>query len=77
MPLVELSADARRLSGHYDTIDAIFDVIDGVMARSPDKADIQFDDRYGFPVVADLDPRFRMFDDELFIRVIDFKAVDR
>jgi hypothetical protein len=63
---------ASETYDHFNTIDKLFVRIRETIQRGQHKAVVSYDDNLGYPVVADLDPRDRVFDDELFFRVHNF-----
>ncbi len=58
----------------FTTVEGLFDVLDEVARKDPDKLDIEFDADFGYPrrIVADIDTR--MADDEFEIEITGFRV---
>lgn len=67
-------ATTERFS-RYDTIDDIFDIIETASVQRPDKMDIEFDPKLGYPKRLHLDPNASAMDDELFFQVLQFEII--
>jgi hypothetical protein len=76
-PVGELEAPSQRFYQSYNTIEKVFAAIERSLAHGQYKSTVQYDDKLGFPVVADLDPRRETADDELHLRVINFRAIEK
>lgn len=59
----------------YDTIDDIFERIEVASVQRPDKMDIEYDPKLGYPKKLNLDPNTSAMDDELFFQVLQFEAL--
>ena len=73
----ELTGPSAQFYASYNTVDKLFSMIDRYLALGQDKTILQFDDEFGFPTVADLDPQRDVFDDELFLRVTNFRVIEK
>jgi hypothetical protein len=67
-------ATAERFS-LYDTIDDIFERIETAAVQRPDKMDVEYDAKLGYPKKLNLDPNTSAMDDELFFQVLEFEAL--
>ena len=74
---VKLEAQSEYVYKSYNTIDKLFVAIDRSLSRGQYNSAVQYDERLGFPVVADLDPRRETADDELFLRVSGFRVIEK
>ncbi len=73
----ELSPESRRFYEFYNTVDKLFIAIDRSLSRGEYKSTIQYDPGLGYPRRADLDPLGNVADDELYLRVTQFRAIER
>jgi hypothetical protein len=73
----ELSPESRRFYEYYNTVDKLFIAIDRSLSRGEYKSRIQYDPDLGYPTLADLDPRGDVADDELYLRVTQFRTIER
>jgi hypothetical protein len=74
-PLQDLQPDARWTYGFCDTVEKLFAAIRRSLTRGQYKVSIEYDPNLGYPVKADVDPKERTFDDELFFRVTRFRKI--
>jgi hypothetical protein len=58
---------------YYNTIEKLLAILRREVTRSPFKMVVSYDENFGYPLQADLDPRQDIVDDELFFRVTTFK----
>lgn len=77
---IKLASDPTRDAmserfSRYDTIDDIFDIIETAGVMRPDKMDIEYDAKLGYPKKLNLDPDASAMDDELFFQVLQFEAL--
>lgn len=77
---IKLASDPTRDAmterfSRYDTIDDIFDIIETAGVMRPDKMDIEYDAKLGYPKKLNLDPDVSVMDDELFFQVLQFEAL--
>jgi len=75
-PVGELPEPSQRFYQSYNTVEKLFAAIERSLAYGQYKSTVQYDDKLGFPVVADLDPLRTTADEELYLRVISFRAID-
>lgn len=59
----------------YDTLDDIFEIIEVENLQVPDKMDVEYDAKLGYPKRLNLDPSTSAMDDELFFQVLQFEAL--
>ena len=59
---------------HFNTVDKLFVRIRQTIQRGEHKVAVSYHESLGYLIVADLDPRDRVFDDELFFRIHNFSA---
>lgn len=62
-----------RFTTEFPSIDGVFAIVDAAIARSADKIDAAYDPTRGFPTRIDIDYVTNAIDDELRVRVRDFK----
>jgi hypothetical protein len=74
--LHEFDPHAQRVYESFGTVDNLFVAIRGRLSRGQYKAVVQYDPEYGYPVVADMDPREEVLDDELYFRVTEFRPLE-
>jgi hypothetical protein len=74
-PLQDLETAARVTYEYYDTIEKLFAAIRRSLARGEYKVLVEYDSDFGYPVKADLDPKEKTFDDEIFFRVSAFRKL--
>lgn len=73
-PSEAVSPDLERFYEPYDTIDKIFNVLKSYIDRDPYRMRVEYDLELGYPRTADIDPRQFVADDELGLRVTNFKV---
>ena len=73
----ELVEESRRFYDRYNTVDKLFAAIERSLATGRDRSSVQYDGGFGFPISANLDPRRDVFDDELYFRVTNFRAIEK
>ena len=76
-PVGELDAPSQRFYQSYNTIEKVFAAIERSLSHGQYQSSVQYDDKLGFPVVADLDPVRTVADDELYLRVTNFRALEK
>jgi len=59
----------------YDSIDDIFEFMEGSIRMPPEKMDVEYDPQYGFPKKLNIDPKLSTRDDELFFQVLEFESL--
>ena len=74
-PLQDLEPDSQRVYEHYNTIEKLFAAIRRSLSFGKYKVAVRYDEDLGYPIVADLDPRREVADDELVLKVTDFRLV--
>jgi hypothetical protein len=74
-PLEELEPSSQRVYEHYNTIDKLFAAIRRAITFGEYKIAVEYDADLGFPSKADVDPRERVGDDELFFKVTGFRKI--
>lgn len=77
---IKLASDPTRDAmterfSRYDTIDDIFNIIETAGVQRPDKMDIEYDAKLGYPKKLNLDISASALDDELFFQVLQFEAL--
>jgi hypothetical protein len=75
--LQELEPDSRSVYEHYNTVEKLFAAIRRSLSLGKYRMIVQYDADLGYPVIADLDPRFEVADDELVLKVTEFRATGR
>jgi hypothetical protein len=75
LPLEELPPSSERVYEHYNTVDKLFAAIRRAITFGGHKIAVEYDADLGFPSKADLDPRERTADDELFFKVTGFRKI--
>ena len=76
-PVRALASDSERFYSSYNTIEKLFAAIEQSVSRGQYKSSVQFDEKFGFPAKADLDPRHEVIDEELYLRVIGFRVIEK
>lgn len=64
--------EAIEMDNIPDTIAALFDEVYATIESGPDAISVDYDERYGFPAVVEIDPYLDYADDEISYRVVDF-----
>lgn len=72
--LQQLESFSQKTYDYFNTVEKLFAAIRGRFARGRNKMVVQYHADLGYPLVADLDPNADIADDELFLRVSDFKV---
>src|SRR5262245_60825873 len=72
--LQELALDSQRVYDHFNTVEKLFAAIRSTFSRGRNRTVVQYHPDLGYPLVADLDPNADVVDDELFLKVTDFKV---
>ena len=72
--LQELQPAAQKIFDHYNTVEKLFTAIRRALSFGGFKVAVQYHADLGYPVVADLDPGRYVADDELVLKVTDFKV---
>jgi len=75
--VTELPGQSDRLYDHYNTVEKLFIAIDRSLTRGRDKSTVTYNEDLGFPEKADLDPLRNVFDDELYLRVTNFRVIEK
>jgi hypothetical protein len=57
--------------GDLQTVDQLFEMIDGYLVSRPDAVELRLDRRYGYPAFFRVDPRYGIADDEMTITIHD------
>jgi hypothetical protein len=76
-PVATLGKDSQDLYGSYNTVEKLFAAIERSLTRGQYKSTVHYDDTFGFPVRADLDPQRYVHDEELYLRVSDFGVIEK
>jgi hypothetical protein len=71
----ERSPFSQGVYDHYNTVEKLFAVIRDSFSRGRSKMVVEYHADLGYPMLADLDPSAEVEDDELFLRVTDFKVI--
>jgi hypothetical protein len=74
-PLQDLQPAARQTYAYYDTVEKLFEAIRRSLARGQYKVSIEYDADLGYPVKADIDPKEKTFDAELFFKVTRLRKI--
>jgi len=75
--LQDLEPDSQRIYEHYNTVEKLFAAIRRSLSFGKYRIAVQYHADVGYPVVANLDPRSEVADDELFLRVTEFRPIDQ
>lgn len=59
---------------HYNTVEKLFAAIRRSLSFGKYRMLVQYHDALGYPVIADLDPKGDVIDDELVLKVTEFRA---
>ena len=70
------SAADPALFEQYATVEALFAVIDEAAAQDPARLDVVYDETTGVPLSVDIDISEMMADEELYLDVSDFEAIE-
>ena len=70
-----LEPSSERFYGHYNTIEKLFEVMLRSLMEGQFNSTVKYDPELGYPISADLDPRQNVADDELRLRVSDFRVL--
>lgn len=60
----------------YDTVEKIFSLIEAAEKRSPDKFEVEYEPKLGYPKKVNLDYSFSGSDDEFSFRVSQFEVLE-
>lgn len=66
--------DAERFQS-YATLEDIFGIIGGASRRQPEKMDVEYEPKLGYPKRLHLDYKASTMDDELFFQVLEFEKL--
>lgn len=61
---------------NFDTIPELFNVIRDAINRRADSLDVQYDDKLGYPTDININYKFQLADEELFLSVTNFEVID-
>lgn len=67
-----LPAEQLRL---FSSIDRLFELIDALIAEQPDSLLVVLDKRLGYPAKVEINPRYRLADDEINFKISAFKKL--
>jgi hypothetical protein len=73
----ELDAISQHFYESYNTVEKLFAAINRSLDRGQDRSTVEYDGDLGFPVLADLDPARNVIDDELYLRVTNFRVLEK
>ncbi len=62
---------------YFKTIDQLFLLIDSTLAKQPDSIHIELDRYLGFPKRVEINPRYRIADDEINFHISDLKLLKK
>jgi len=65
----------QALRSSYSSVPMIFQFLKETLATHPDKIEVTFDEKTGYPVSVFVDPRSDITDDEFHFEVTDFKVL--
>ena len=74
--LTELDRDSATFYSRRDTIDKLFAAIEWSLNRGQDNSIVRYDEEFGYPLLAELDPQRSVVDDELVLRVTNFRVIE-
>ena len=60
----------------YTSVEALFTIIDEAAAQDPARLDVVYDQTTGVPLSVDIDISEQMADEELYLDVLNFEAID-
>jgi hypothetical protein len=70
------SAADPQLFAPYDSIDKIFSTINEAEAQDPATLDVTYDETYGVPLSVNIDISEMIADEELYLTISDFEALE-
>jgi hypothetical protein len=73
--VVMRTVGCRALRSSYSSVPMIFQFLKETLATHPDKIEVTFDEKTGYPVSVFVDPRSDITDDEFHFEVTDFKVL--
>jgi hypothetical protein len=79
---ISYADDGSRVTGEalesmlVGGVEKIFDAIDFVLSRNPDRLLIEYDEEFGFPQIIKIDPNADAIDDELDLWITNFRVVE-
>ena len=68
-------AGLPKVYERYNTVEKLFAAIRRSLSFGKYRMVVRYDADLGYPVVADLDPRFEVADDELVLKVTEFRVI--
>lgn len=71
----EIDSSLLELFNKYTTIDRMFAELEADLNGAADKVTVEYDATYGFPTKADIDFIEEAIDDELYLTVANFEAL--
>jgi len=74
--LTELDRDSVTFYSRRDTIDKLFAAIEWSLNRGQDNSIVRYDEEFGYPLLVELDPQRSEADDELALRVTNFRVIE-
>ena len=75
--LTELGQDSATFYSRRDTIDKLFAALEWSLNQGQDNSIVRYDEEFGYPLVAELDPHRREVDDEVVLRVTNFRVIEK
>ena len=72
--LQKLELYSQKTYDYFNTVEKLFAAIRSRISRGKSKMVVQYHADLGYPLLADLDPNADVADDELLLRVTDFKV---
>ena len=74
-PVGNVDADTLRRYSAFNTIEKLFAELRPAAATGPHKMIVTYDDKLGYPTVADVDPKKDALDDQFSFTVTNFKIL--
>ena len=72
--LQDLEPETRKVDEYYNTVEKLFTEIRRSFSFGKYRMVVQYDPELGYPRLADLDPKGDVIDDELVLKVTEFRA---
>ena len=70
-----IDAETQRRYSDYNTIDELFTALRSAAAAGPHKMIVTYDEKVGYPSVADVDPKKDALDDQFSFKVTNFRIL--
>jgi hypothetical protein len=62
---------------YFKTINQLFDFIDESISKKPDSLRVVLDKHFGYPKIVEINPRYRIADDEINFKVSNLKQLEK